>query len=74
MMGDSEVTKFSLDVKKNEKNWSPRRLDPAISKFFVQLPNKFQNILKVNHQFCGLNFSRNLDLLLTDYFLITVTA
>lgn len=49
-MGESEVTKFSLDVRKNEKEGFPKGLDPAISKFFVQLPHKFQNILKVNHQ------------------------
>ncbi|KAK7386875.1 hypothetical protein VNO78_27221 [Psophocarpus tetragonolobus] len=35
MMGESEVTK--LNVTKNEKNGFPRGLDPAISKFFVQL-------------------------------------
>ncbi|KAG5001688.1 hypothetical protein AAZX31_08G276300 [Glycine max] len=37
MMGDSEVAKFGLKVGKNEKNGFPRGLDPAISKFFVQL-------------------------------------
>ncbi|KAH1198183.1 hypothetical protein AAZX31_18G128500 [Glycine max] len=34
MMGDSEMTKFGLKV---GKNGFPRGLDPAISKFFVQL-------------------------------------
>ncbi|KAK7361852.1 hypothetical protein VNO77_03937 [Canavalia gladiata] len=39
MMGEPEVTKFSLNVSKNEKDGFPRGLDPAISKFFVQLQN-----------------------------------
>jgi hypothetical protein len=50
MMGESEGGKFSLDARKNEKVRFPKRLDPAISKFFVQLPHKFQNIVKVSHQ------------------------
>lgn len=50
MMGDSEVAKFGLKVGKNEKNGFPRGLDPAISKFFVQL----QIVVKVNHLSCGL--------------------
>ena len=45
MMGDSEVAKFGLKVGKNEKNGFPRGLDPAISKFFVQL----QSVVKVSH-------------------------
>ncbi|KAJ1423053.1 START-like domain superfamily [Sesbania bispinosa] len=44
-MGESEVTKFSLKVRKNEKDGFPR-LDPAIPNFFVQFPHRFQNILK----------------------------
>lgn len=51
-MGESEVTKSSLSVNKNEKNGSPRGLNPAISSFFLQLPHKFQNALKVNYLFC----------------------
>ena len=47
MMGDSEMTKFGLKV---GKNGFPRGLDPAISKFFVQL----QIVVKVNHLSCGL--------------------
>lgn len=73
-MDESEVTKFSLNVKKDEKDGSPRGLNPAISKFFVQLPNKLQNILQVNHRSCRLNFIRNLEWHLTYYFLATVTA
>ncbi|XP_045833676.1 uncharacterized protein LOC123924751 [Trifolium pratense] len=46
MKGESEVTKFSLDARKNEKDRFPKVLDPAISNFFVQLPHKFQNIVK----------------------------
>ncbi|TKY58653.1 hypothetical protein E2542_SST15722 [Spatholobus suberectus] len=38
MMGESEGTKFSLNVRM-EKDGFPRGLDPAISKFFVQLPS-----------------------------------
>lgn len=76
MMGESEGTKCSLDIRKNEKDGIPKGLDPAISNFFVQLPNKFQNVLKVNHQSCVLKFNRSLDLSLTDYyyFLTTVSA
>ncbi|XP_020226399.1 uncharacterized protein LOC109808015 isoform X1 [Cajanus cajan] len=37
MMSESEGTKFSLNVRKNEKNGFPRRLDSRISKFFVQI-------------------------------------
>jgi len=50
MMGESEGAKFSLDARKNEKVRFRKALDPAISKFFVQLPHKFQNIVKVGHQ------------------------
>jgi len=50
MMGESQMTKFGLNVKKNEKNGFPRGLDPAISKFFVQL----QSVVKVNNLSCGL--------------------
>jgi hypothetical protein len=74
MKGESEGTKFSLDTRKNEKDRFPKGLDPAISNFFVQLPHKFQNIVKVNHEFCGLKFSMNLDLRLTDYFFTTESA
>ncbi|RDY14034.1 hypothetical protein CR513_00959 [Mucuna pruriens] len=42
MMGESELTKFGLHVRKNEKQGFPRGLDPAISKFFVQL----QSVIK----------------------------
>lgn len=49
-MGESEVTKSSLSFnKKNEKDGPPRVLNPAISSFFLQLPHKFQNALKVNY-------------------------
>ncbi|KAK7250569.1 hypothetical protein RIF29_33083 [Crotalaria pallida] len=44
-MDEPEVSKFSLNVGKNDKHVFPKRLDPAISKFFVQLPQKL-NILK----------------------------
>lgn len=63
MMGESEGTKFSLDARKNEKVRFPKRLDPAISKFFVQLPHKFQNIVKnqmsrlAKHE--GMNWGRS---------------
>ncbi|XP_061372319.1 uncharacterized protein LOC133314810 [Gastrolobium bilobum] len=46
MMGESEVTKFSLNVRKNEKDGFSRGLKPEISKFFGQLPHKLQNVLK----------------------------
>ncbi|KAF7829354.1 putative OBP32pep [Senna tora] len=46
MMGESDVTKSRLNVNKNEKGGFSRALNPAISTFFVQLPHKFQNILK----------------------------
>ncbi|KAK7317620.1 hypothetical protein RJT34_02013 [Clitoria ternatea] len=45
MMGESEVTKFSLNVRKNEKDGFPRGLDPAISKFFVQLQGVVKSLL-----------------------------
>ncbi|KAI4314335.1 hypothetical protein L6164_027254 [Bauhinia variegata] len=45
-MGESKVSKSSLNVKKNEKHGFPRAMDPAISAFFVQLPRKLQCILK----------------------------
>ncbi|XP_004509756.1 uncharacterized protein [Cicer arietinum] len=63
MMGESEGTKCSLDIRKNEKDGIPKGLDPAISNFFVQLPNKFQNVLKyqlsrlAKHK--GMNFVRS---------------
>ena len=41
------MKKFSLNVRKNEKGGLPKGLDPAISTFFVQLPNRLQNVLKV---------------------------
>ncbi|KAL1327536.1 hypothetical protein HN51_037585 [Arachis hypogaea] len=46
MMGESEVKKFSLNINKNGKSAFPKALDPAISTFFVQIPNKLQNVLK----------------------------
>ncbi|XP_028801767.1 uncharacterized protein LOC114756954 [Neltuma alba] len=45
-MGESEVTKSSLSVNKNEKDGSPRVLNPAIPTFLLQLPHKFHNALK----------------------------
>lgn len=63
MMGESEGTKFGLDVRKNEKDGFKKRLNPAISKLFVQLPLKFQNVVKVNHQSRFLKFSTNEPLL-----------
>ncbi|XP_054823279.1 uncharacterized protein LOC129321519 [Prosopis cineraria] len=45
-MGESEMTKSSLNVNKNGEDRSPRALNPAISTFLLQLPHKFQNTLK----------------------------
>ncbi|CAL0330974.1 unnamed protein product [Lupinus luteus] len=62
MMDDPEVTKFSLNGRKISKDGFARRLDPAISKFFVQLPQKL-NILKSQlsrlAQKDGMNFVRS---------------
>lgn len=69
-MGESEVTKSSLSVNKNEKNGSPRVLNPAISSFFLQLPHKFQNALKVNYLFFFLTLQKLLTALLWDLMVI----
>ncbi|KAE9607892.1 hypothetical protein Lal_00040023 [Lupinus albus] len=62
MMDEAEVTKFSLNGRKINKDGFPRGLDPAISKFFVQLPQKL-NILKSQlsrlAQKDGMNFVRS---------------
>ncbi|CAI8608555.1 unnamed protein product [Vicia faba] len=63
MMGESEGTKFGLDIRKNEKEGFQKRLNPAISNFFVQLPHKFQNVVKnqlsrlAKHE--GMNWGRS---------------
>ncbi|MED6143681.1 hypothetical protein PIB30_007979 [Stylosanthes scabra] len=63
MMADSEVKKFSINVKKNGKGGFPKALDPAISTFFVQIPNKLQNVLKSQLSRLakrdGMNFGRS---------------
>ncbi|OIV93897.1 hypothetical protein TanjilG_05600 [Lupinus angustifolius] len=57
-----EVKKFSLNARKINKDGFPKGLDPAISKFFVQLPQKL-NILKSQlsrlAQKDGMNFVRS---------------
>lgn len=47
-MGEKEETKNSIDVHKNKIKCTPKVFDPAISSFFVQLPHKVQNYLKVS--------------------------
>lgn len=46
-MGEKEETKNSIDVHNNKTNSTSKVFDPAISSFFVQLPHKLQNYLKV---------------------------
>ncbi|KAI9168654.1 hypothetical protein LWI28_000049 [Acer negundo] len=46
LMAETEVLKTRMDVHKSKRNIKPKVFDPAISKFFVQLPRKLQNCLQ----------------------------
>lgn len=45
-MTKTEVIKTSMDVHKSKTNIKPKVFDPAISKFFVQLPHKLRSCLQ----------------------------
>ncbi|XP_047149606.1 uncharacterized protein LOC124821719 isoform X2 [Vigna umbellata] len=59
MMGESQMTKFGLNVRKNEKSGFPRGLDPAISKFFVQLQSVVKARLSRLAKQDGINLVRS---------------
>ncbi|XP_022632468.1 uncharacterized protein LOC106779894 isoform X1 [Vigna radiata var. radiata] len=59
MMGESQMTKFGLNVRKNEKSGFPRGLDPAISKFFVQLQSVVKARLSRLAKQDGINMVRS---------------
>ncbi|ESW25736.1 hypothetical protein PHAVU_003G061200 [Phaseolus vulgaris] len=59
MMGESGMSKFGLNVRKNEKNGFPRGLDPAISKFFVQLQSVVKARLSRLAKQDGMNLVRS---------------
>ncbi|TXG56266.1 hypothetical protein EZV62_017579 [Acer yangbiense] len=42
----AEVLKTRMDVHKSKRNINLKVFDPAIAKFFVQLPHKLQNCLQ----------------------------
>ncbi|KAK3223359.1 hypothetical protein Dsin_010384 [Dipteronia sinensis] len=46
LMAETEVLKTRMDVHRSKINIKPKVFDPAISKFFVQLPRKLQNCLQ----------------------------
>lgn len=47
-MTETERIKGSMDVNRSKRNVKPRVFDPAISKFFIQLPSKLQSGLQVS--------------------------
>ncbi|XP_027344961.1 uncharacterized protein LOC113857368 [Abrus precatorius] len=59
MMDELEVTKFGLNVRKNEKDGFPRRLDPPISKFFGQLQSVVKSRLSRLAKQDGMNLVRS---------------
>ena len=46
LMAETEVLKTRMDVHKSKRNIKPKVFDPAISKFFVQLPRKLKTVFR----------------------------
>lgn len=46
-MGDNELGKMNADLNEAKKNGKIKVINPALAGFFVQLPHKLQNGLKV---------------------------
>lgn len=46
-MGETEMSKTNIGIHMNKENGKRRAFDSAFSTFFVQLPHKLQNCLKV---------------------------
>ncbi|XP_057949043.1 uncharacterized protein LOC131144422 isoform X1 [Malania oleifera] len=44
-MGEIKVTKSTMDVQKNNRNGHLKVIDPAVSRFFTQLPQKFHSCI-----------------------------